>query len=181
MGADNVSSYKDEVKAEFCESNYKIQKLENGMLVGAVGNAKICEIIKGYPEIFTLDKSGKLTRREIVESIVPSLIALLGRNKLLKENERYYPQMSACLFVAHKGELFEICSSFDVYKYEDFQAVGVMADFAQYVLSKIEQDDDINAKIVEALDCVSRFSAYANPPYVLIDTDKLEYSIVGGE
>ena len=26
MGADNVSSYKDEVKAEFCESNYKIQK-----------------------------------------------------------------------------------------------------------------------------------------------------------
>ena len=181
MGADNVSISRGEVRKELSEHNYKIQRLENGMLVGVTDNDKIRQIVKGYPDIFTLDKKGKLTRKHLVEEIIPCLIILLGENGLLDEEEKRSPRMDACMFLAHKGELFEICSGFSVYKYEDYQAIGSMADFAQYALYKTEPNDDVNAKIVEALECVARYSSVVEPPFVLIDTEKLEYTVVGGE
>ena len=76
---------------------------------------------------------------------------------------------------------FEICSNFTVYKYETFQAFGPVADYTQFTLANIKENDDVNEKIIKALDIVSRNSQLVGCPYLLIDTKTNEYKLIRGE
>jgi len=112
MGTTAKEIYYDRIETDACESNFKIQKMENGMLVGIIGDALTRQTLFAYPEIFTLDKKGELTRKHIVKEIIPSMLGILNDEDLLDQKEDEYPQMKVELLLAHNGVLYELSKSF---------------------------------------------------------------------
>jgi ATP-dependent protease HslVU (ClpYQ) peptidase subunit len=175
MGTDTRVVVGDHKRNEMRRCNLKIQKLDNGILLGITGERLERQTLIAYSEIFTLDKAGKLTRKHLVKEIVPRLISVLEEEKLMIEKEGEFPYMQAQIILAYKDTMYEICSSFAVIKYEDFQVWGRASDYAQATLMNTKETDDINQRIVKALDITADNSQYVGKPYVLIDTKKMKY------
>lgn len=178
MGTDTRVIVNDHKKSELCECNYKIQKIENGMLVGITSERLTRQTIFAYSEIFTLDKKGELTRKHIVNEIVPKLVDLLNKEDLMINKEDTLPYMDAQILLAYKGVLYEICRNFSIYKYEDFQLLGYGVDYGQFVLANIKDSDDVNEQIIKALDTIAKYSQYVGSPYLLIDTKEQKYKLI---
>lgn len=180
MGTDTRVIAGDSKRNELCECNYKIQKLDNGMLLGITCNRLERQTLIGCFEIFTLDKNGELTKKHIVKEIIPKLLSVLEQENLLVEKEGELPYVKATILLAYKDTMYEISSGFAVIKYEDFQALGSVAEYAQATLLNTKEKDDINERIVKALDIVSSNSQCVGKPYLLIDTKELKYNLIGG-
>lgn len=178
MGTDTRTIVNDHKKNELRGCNLKIQKLANDMLLGITGERLERQTLIAYSEIFTLDKNGKLTKKHIVKEIIPKLITVLEKEGLLIEKEGELPYMKAVILLVHKGTIYEICSGFAVIKYEDFQVVGRVSDYAHATLMNTKPMDSIEERIVKALDIVAENSQYVGKPYLLINTKELEYKIV---
>ena len=178
MGTDTRTIVNDHKKNELRGCNLKIQKLANDMLLGITGERLERQTLIAYSEIFTLDKNGKLTKKHIVKEIIPKLITVLEKEGLLVEKEGELPYMKAVILLVHKGTIYEICSGFAVIKYEDFQVVGRSSDYAHATLMNTKPMDNIEGRIVKALDIVAENSQYVGKPYLLINTKELEYKIV---
>ena len=104
-----------------------------------------------HSDAFAFDKKEELTRKHIVKNIIPNLKEVLTENELIVEKEDDVPRMDGQILLAHKGDLYEICSNFSVYKYETFQAIGPVSDYAQFTLASTNQNEDVNKKIIKAL------------------------------
>ena len=180
MGTDTRVIVNDHKKKELCKCNYKIQKLDNGMLVGITGERIERQTLFAYSDIFSLDKKGELTKKHIIKEIIPSLLSVLKKEDLLVEKEGELPYMKAVILLAYKDTLYEISSGFSVIKYETFQVLGRAADYTQATMANTKETDDINERIVRALDIASKNSQYVGEPYLLIDTKGLKYNLVGG-
>ena len=179
MGTDTREIVNDDKRNDLCECNYKIQRLENGLIVGATAERLTRQSIFAYPEVFTLDKKGELTRKHVVKEIIPKLIEVLEREELIVHAENKLPYMNAGVLLAHNGDLYEICSNFSVYKYETFQALGTTSPYGQFVLNNVKETDDVNEQIIKALDVIAKNSQLVGKPYLLIDTKQKEYKLVG--
>ena len=178
MGTDTRIILGEQKKNETSVCNLKIQKLDNGMLLGVSGERLERQTIMAYSEIFTLDKGGKLTRKHIVKDIIPQLMAILEHEDLLVRENGENPYMKAQILLAYKDTLYEICSGFAVIRYEDYQVVGRASSYAQGTMMNTKQTDDINERIIKALDIVASNSQYVGKPYVLIDTKNMEYQFI---
>ena len=181
MGTDTRIIVGDSKRNEISECNCKIQKLENGMLLGVTGERIEKQTLIAYSEIFTLDKKGQLTRRHIIKEIIPKLMEMLAEEELLVEKEGEMPYMKADICLAYKDVLYEISPGFAVFKYEDYQVVGRESNYAQATIMNTKDSDDINERIIKALDITSVNSYHVGRPYVLIDTKNLEYKFVKGD
>ena len=179
MGTDTRVIANDCKRNELCQSSYKIQKLENGMIVGITADRLVRQAVFANSDIFTLDKKGELTRKHIVKDIIPKLSAMLNEEELMVNKEGSLPYFKAEIFLAHNGNLYEICSNFCVYRYEEYQTVGAVSDYAEFLLQSIKDTDDVEQKFVEALDIVAEHSQYVGRPYVLINTKDKEFKIIG--
>ena len=181
MGTDTRVIVNDHKKNELCECNYKIQKLDNGMLLGITGERLERQMLFAYSEIFTLDKKGDLTKKHIIKEIIPVLLSALKKEGLLVEKEGEAPYMKAVVLLAHKDSLYELCSNFTVIKYENFQVLGVAAAYAQATMMNTNELDNINERMVKALDIAAKNSQYVGRPYLLIDTKELKYNLIKGD
>ena len=150
------------------------------MLLGITGERLERQTLIAYSEIFTLDKNGELTKKHIVKEIIPNLLSVLEKENLIVEKDGELPYVKATILLAHKDTLYEICENFAVIKYEDFQVLGRVADSAQATLANTKETDDINERIVKALDIASSNSQCVGKPYLLIDTKELKYNLIGG-
>ena len=74
MGADSQRSSNIRISRGFNESFYKITRFENGILAGFCGPAAVKQRILSEKDIFTLDEDGVLTKKHIVNSVIPKLI-----------------------------------------------------------------------------------------------------------
>ena len=83
MGTDTRVIVGESKRNELCECNYRIQKLDNGMLLGVAGENVENQTLIAYSDIFTLDKKGNLTRKHIVKEIIPNLMDVLDDAGLL--------------------------------------------------------------------------------------------------
>ena len=180
MGTDTRTIVNEHKKNELRGCNLKIQKLANDMLLGITGERLERQTLIAYSEIFTLDKKGELTKKHIIKEIIPNLLSVLEKEDLLVEKEGELPYMKATILLAYKGVLYEIGASLTVIKYEDFQVLGRAADYAQAMMINTSESDNINDRIVKALDITAKNSQYVGRPYLLIDTKEMKYSFVGG-
>ena len=169
---------------ELCECNYKIQKLENGILVGVVGDRFCRQAVFSVMENFQLDKNGELSTDHIVQTIATPLFFHLKENGLLKygnQEEELYPYMPVSILLAHKDKLFELCGSFMVLRYEGYQALGKASDFAQYSMSNLNNSDNLQEEFTKILDLVAKNTHLVGKPYLFIDTKTQEYTLTGEE
>ena len=121
MGTDTRVIVNSSKRNDLCECNYKIQKLDNGMLLGITGEQVERQTIFANSDIFTPDKRGELTRKHIVKVIIPRLLSVAKKEGILQEPKDETPYVRAMLLLAYKDVLYEICSNFTVLRYEDFQ------------------------------------------------------------
>ena len=182
MGTDTRTIKGGTKSNELCESNYKIQKMPNKMLVGIATDKKVRQVLFASPEIFTLDANEQLTHKHIVTSIIPKIQQTLRKYDLLIEDEGKVPIMPGEILLAYQDRLYEICWQFSVYYSQDALAVSScpIADYAQYTLFNAKNDEHPNQTITNALDVVARHSYLVGRPYVLIDTKDQKYTLVGG-
>ena len=169
---------------ELCESNYKIQRLENGMLVGVEGERTCRQAIFSLMDNFKLDKNEELSAEHILKNIaVPLFFELkdMGVLEYEDKDEETYPYMKGSVILAHKDKLFEICSSFMVLRYEDYQAVGRASDFVQYAIGNQTGTEEVHEEFKRLLDCAAKYSHLVGAPYLFIDTKSQEYTLVGDE
>ena len=181
MGTDTRVIVNDHKKNELCECNYKIQKLHNGMLVGITGERIERQALFAYSDMFTLDKKGQLTKKHIIKEIIPRLLSVLEKEDLLVEKEGELPYMKATILLAYKDTLYEICENFTIIKYEDFQVLGRVADYAHATMLNTSEGDDIEERIVKALNIVAKNSQCVGNPYLLVNTKDLEYKLIRRE
>ena len=156
MGTDTRVIVNEHKNNDLSTSNYKIQRLKGRLIVGITADRLTRQTIFAYPEIFAFDKKEELTRKHIVKNIIPKLKEVLTENELIVEKEDDAPRMDGQILLAHKGDLYEICSNFSVYKYETFQALGPVSDYAQFTLASTNQNEDVNKKIIKALNIVAK-------------------------
>lgn len=168
-------------RSNLCEASFKIQKQDNGMLVGITGDRFTRQTLFANSEIFTLNKRGKLTKKHIVTEIVPQIIDLLDAHGMLLQNEDGFIGMKARIILAYQESMFEICAGFLVIKYEDLQALGEASSGAEVVLFNSKPDDDVEERLIRALDVASKYCLTVGEPYLLINTKDLEYKVVKGD
>ena len=181
FGADTRGRVNGRVRNFLHEWDFKVQKTAEGMVVGMVGDDNVRKTLFACNEIFDLDKKGRLTRKHIINEIIPKIRYILKEEGFVKKEKGVLKEMECRFILAYKGDFFRILMSYDVNTGSDFFVTGRASAFAEYAVSCIKPDDDVNQKIVEALDIVSKHSRVVSRPYVLIDTKDLEYKIVGGE
>ena len=168
---------------ELCECNYKICLTDDDILVGITTADRVLRqtISIFASKVFTLNKNGYLTKKHIVTAVIPELLELLAYKDLLVRKDGKLPKMNASILLAHKGNLYEICSGFQVFRYRDFQAIGRVSDFGHSPLLNAKKKERPNTILVKALDIIAKHNCLVGRPYVLIDTKKLKYTLVGGD
>lgn len=181
MATDTREIVSGDKRNNLCEASFKIQKQDNGMLVGITGDRFTRQTLFANSEIFTLNKKGKLTKKHIVTEIVPQIIDLLDAHGMLMQNEDGFIGMKARIILAYQESMFEICAGFLVIKYEDLQALGEASSGAEVVLFNSKPDDDVEERLIRALDVASKYCLTVGAPYLLINTKDLEYTVVKGD
>lgn len=181
MATDTREIVSGDKRNNLCEASFKIQKQDNGMLVGITGDRFTRQTLFANSEIFTLNKKGKLTKKHIVTEIVPQIIDLLDAHGMLMQNEDGFIGMKARIILAYQESMFEICAGFLVIKYEDIQALGDASSGAEVVLFNSKPDDDVEERLIRALDVASKYCLTVGAPYLLINTKDLEYTVVKGD
>lgn len=181
MGTDTRVIVNDFKKNELCESNYKIQRLDNGILLGVTAERIERQTIFANSDIFSLDKNRKLTRKHIVKEIIPRLMALLKEEDLLVEKEDELSYMQAIILIAYKDTLYEIGSTFCVIRYEEFQVLGSAGEYAMPTIANTKDTDDVNERIIKSLTIAQKHCIKVGAPFLLIDTKEQKYKLVGGK
>lgn len=181
MATDTREIYRNCKRNNLSEGSFKIQKQDNGMIVGITGDRIARQTLFANSDIFTLDRYGNLTKKHIIKNIIPQIIGLMRRTGLLVNKEDEMIRMGCDILLAHKGVMFHICKTFLTIRYEDFQAIGKASSSAEAVLFSTIDCDDVEDRMVKALDASSEYFSLVGAPYVLIDTKDLEYRVVKEE
>lgn len=159
-------------------SMYRIQKLDNDMLLGISCPGNEGQVIIGNSDIFTLDKNGQLTRRHIVTEIIPKLLRLAQSENLMITEDEKFPFMKAIVVLAYKDTMYTIWSNFAVIKNEGFVTMGIPWSLTTATMANTKPTDDINKRIIRAMNIASKYSQNVGKPYILIDSQNLDYTIV---
>ena len=178
MGADTQSTCGTAISRALNESGFKITRLPNGILVGVCGRVKAHQKIVAQKHWFAMPEGEKLSKRYIVQNIIPELSALMGEMK--EEKNSRNSSLDVSIILAHRDKMFIIARYFEVFECNTFAAIGAGDDFSVYALSQIRAGDDVNEGLLKALRAGAHFDSTVSAPYVLIDTKDREYAIVEG-
>jgi ATP-dependent protease HslVU (ClpYQ) peptidase subunit len=97
------------------------------------------------------------------------------------ESDSDTPYVKALMLLAYKDTLYEICSSFVVIKYDNFQTLGEGCDWAIATLANTKSTDDVNERIIKALTISQKHCVKVGAPFLLIDTKNQEFKLVEGK
>ena len=172
LGADSQTTAGSKKRHLLNETSYKLQRLENGILVGFCGRVAAKQIVLTMHDLFTLDEQGKLTKRHIVTEIIPKLM-----DKIEQIGDEEEGSLDLTILLAHKDSLYKITSKLDVVKLNEVGGSGAGVNFISYNLIN-GKDLPVKERILKALTASAKRADSVAGPYVLIDTDKLEYEIV---
>ena len=183
MGADSQTTYGNEVKKNsVIESERKITKLNNGLLIGGVGNASIIRRIVNSKDIFTVPSEG-LSKKYIVTQIIPILFKFLDEKQLLSDkdeeddDDEELCSMHCSFIIAHNDKLFYINRRLGVWENSKFCVAGSGGAFAFPYLSAFDDCGDVNGQLLNAMRGSAKHDAAVSGPYVFIDSRNLVYTI----
>lgn len=164
-------------KTSLHETNFKINKLENGILLGFCGLVAKKQEILSIKKIFTLDENGCMNKEHIVKNIIPKLVRGLN-----KEDGEWC--LGVTILLAYKDSMYYINSLLEVVKLNDYAKIGSGSSYVDYaILSTKGKGIPVKERLLKALtESAKRCDAVCGP-YVLIDTKDLQYEIIdmGGE
>lgn len=178
FGADTQSTRGTDRYNQLSHNDFKVTKLPNGVLLAMTGETASLQFMLAHPEWFTVDEKNGFTKEYIVTKIIPKMYEAFDADGLLEREDRGTPPIMKCtIMLAYQDKLFEICRDFHVIRYEDYQAIGSGSNAISYGLSKIDKSKDINEQLLQLLKLSAKHDANVSAPFVLIDTQNLQYVI----
>lgn len=175
LGADTQTTTLDFMeKYKKNEENFKITKMPNGVVIGHTGAVISTQQLCSQKNWFEHLPDEGLTKKFIVKKIIPKLYNKYLNKGLLDD----YNSVNASFILAWKDKLFYILSNFQVFELEDMAVIGSGKPFALYSLI---QNMTVEEKIIKCLSDANKSCTTVGDPFILIDTKKLEYKIVGDE
>ena len=183
MASDTQTSCGDRKKTYLGEQSRKIARFDNGILLGHTGAVHNCQIVKAHPEIFTVPEDGNMTKKYIVQNIIPKLFKCYRDNKMREKGENEPARMGDSYLLAYKDKLFQIDNVFDVEVHEHYAEIGSGGDLTHAGLIELDADEVQDKKVIEErLVDLLRIPANrimsVSGPYCLIDSAECEYKIV---
>ena len=177
LGADSQRSSGRNKHTYLNETAYKVVRLENDILVGFCGIVAAKQAILAMKEVFTLDENCELTKKHIVNQIVPKLL-----DKMEQIGDEKSGALDVSILLAHKNKMYEITSELDVIHHNENASIGAGTYYVNYALFGIP-NIPVKERIIKALIESAKHTESVAGPYVLIDTKNLEYEVVdkGGE
>lgn len=178
MGADTQATSSSLKYKTLIETSYKIKVINNDLLVGIVGNAKVGQFICSHSEFFKFDETKGLTKEVLVRDIVPQIYLCLKENKLLEDDEEQKDDYSfPCeLILAFKDKLFKINDKFVVTNINKFVSIGIGEDFVNYALYNIDYKKEINEQLKQAMKISGKYCPGIGAPFIFINTKDLTFT-----
>ena len=170
MGADTQSTAGDYLYRIKSPIEYKIQRLENGMLVGLCGSKSVAQQLVAQSDVFTLDENGTLSRGHIVRNIIPTIKKIVGQR-----SEEFDANSSVLL--VYKDKIYQINSDGDLIKHTEYVSIGSGLTYTYYTLFD-RKDLPVRERMIMALNASSKRVDSVSAPYTLIDTQNMEYETV---
>jgi ATP-dependent protease HslVU (ClpYQ) peptidase subunit len=177
LGADSQTSSGRKKHTYLNETAYKVVKLKNDVLVGFCGRVAARQTILAMKDVFTLDENGGLTKKHIVQQIVPKLL-----DKMEQIGDEESGALDVSILLAHKDKMYKITADLDVIHLNENASLGAGKYYVNYALFGMP-DIPVKERILKALIESAKHTESVAGPYVLIDTKNLEYEVVdkGGE
>lgn len=182
MAADTQTSCGDRKKTYHGEASRKICQFDNGILLGHVGTVHNCQIVCAHPEIFTAPEDGNMTKKYIVQNIIPKLFKLYRENDMREKEDEAPSRMADSYLLAYKDKLFRIDGVFDVEVIEHFAEVGSGGDLTHAGLCELDvadiQDEQlIEERLTELLRISASRTMSVSGPYYLINSVDRKFKI----
>jgi ATP-dependent protease HslVU (ClpYQ) peptidase subunit len=172
MGADTQTTIGRRKQIGLNKTAFKITRLENGILVGFCGRVAAKQTILSLQDLFVLDQNGQLTKKHIVNQIVPKLV-----DKMEQIGDEECRELEVSILLAHKDKLYKITAALDVVCLSKCGTSGCGLRYVNYYLQE-GTDLSVKDRILKALMESAKRSDAVGGPYILIDTQGLEYEIV---
>ena len=178
LGADTQATSGSDRYNYLSSNDYKVARLDNGVLLSWTGLTVNGQHIWSHPEWFTVDETKGLTKEHIVTKIIPKIYEVFAEEDLFDKGEDGVPPLTCgTLLIAYKDKLFEICRDLQVIAYEGYQATGSGSNAVAYGLSKMDRTKDINEQLLRLLKISAKQDTNVSGPFVFIDTHHLKYTI----
>ncbi|MBR2025051.1 MAG: hypothetical protein IKA02_04525 [Clostridia bacterium] len=178
MGADTKRSQGEFTTTIESKNEMKINKIGNEMLIGSVGAVANIQTMLDNREMWFNTKGKQLTKKFIVENVIPKFFIALKNEGKMKVEKGKSPIANSCFCVTDGKKIYLINDNFTVTEINDFCAIGCTCDIAYAYLRNAKSDKEPNDIILSAL----RGSVYRHDgvgaPYLFIDTEKFEYTDV---
>lgn len=172
MGADSQTTAGIYKRAYLNENAFKVARLSNGMLLGFCGMVRTKQAMLGKEDVFTLDENGELTKKHIVQNIIPKLVGMIDAN-----GDEQNGEIEVSILLAHKDKLYKITSKLDVLALNEFARSGSGFVYVNYALMGMKHLP-VRERILKALTQSAKWADAVSGPYVCIDTKNLEYEVV---
>ena len=142
MGADTQTTAGRRKYNSLNETEFKIKRLDNGILVSYCGSVAAGQAVPN--DIYTLDSNGELTKKHIVKNIIPKLI-----NKMEEIGDKKNGEMNVSILLAFKDKLYRITKELDVLKLNENGKSGSGLIYVEYAISLKELP--VRTRLLKAL------------------------------
>ncbi|MGN0814957.1 MAG: hypothetical protein ACI4MH_06975 [Candidatus Coproplasma sp.] len=109
MGADSQTTICDAKRNGLNRQSFKIKRLKNGMLVAFCGKVSARDTVLSMEDLFVLDEHGGLTKKHIVNNVVPRLV-----EKMESIGDEDSGEMNVEIWLAYKDKLYRIAGDLSV-------------------------------------------------------------------
>lgn len=167
MGADTCRSCGKRKENVSIGEFAKIERLDNGLLIGISGKVRAHQLLMAHKEFFSF-VDDKLTKDGIVREFLPAVKKLFAEEKMLDEDGFWLISM----MLAKDGDLFVIKSSGLTYRVSDY-AIGSGSDYALAALR--DERETVENRLLNGMRIASGIDVSVGAPYVLIDTKEKKY------
>lgn len=162
------------------EESYRIHKVGDGILVGAIGPLVLAENLYLHESFFKTKNGQELDREFLTTTVMTKYIQLLNDKELLEFDDDGFPVMQ-CEFIVASGErIFHIDTDFFVTEYEVPIAIGDKSEgrFCEiYLNEKTDANPDLEPEelIKEAFVECTKVMLGAGEDVAIIDTESMKF------
>ena len=155
--------------------------MKSGLIVSIAGVPNVRQRILARDDLFTLDRYGKLTKKHIVNEIIPALHQFLKDNDLYEVDEDGKHDPGVEMFLAHGDKLYSVSERLWAYQVTQKTANGAQCDLCEGALNSIDPERDIEKQMVEIMQRATTYTNYIGGPYVTINTKDNEIHVTEGK
>lgn len=157
-----------------------VRHIGHGITIGYSGIVQTAEILFFNEEWFDSLGDDKLTKRYLMQEIIPRLYARLSDvGQLNKETVKNGNSAMLTTFLIAQGDrLFYIDTDFSVSKVERYAVIGKLTEFALLRADTIPASDNKEAAMAEVLREMERRTILVSAPYCFTDTAERKFKIL---